>query len=98
MGLYGTFLHVQAILVLMLLAFNTQRKTTALIWYSNEGLKHQDLQMLGHKLFFTHLKLGGRGSETQLQVGEKLNYVTVRVKPVYVISLLNMLNMVLPLT
>ena len=42
--------------------------------------KHQDLQMVGHKikqirvLFSQVLEVVCRGSETQLDVGENLNY------------------------
>ena len=50
------------------------------------------------EIIFHPLEVVGRGSETQPQVGENINYITVRAKPVYVISQLNMLNMVLPLT
>ena len=36
-------------------------------------LKHQELQMFGHKL--NPLQVVGRGSETQLQVSEKIMYL-----------------------
>ena len=42
-------------------------------------LKHQDLQMVGVKKnkysHFQPLEVVGRGSETQLQVAENLNYL-----------------------
>ena len=42
--------------------------------------KHQDLQMFGLLLnkykYFQPLEVVGRGSETQLQVGENLNKLT----------------------
>ena len=39
--------------------------------------KHQDLQSSGlkHTINFHRLEAVGRGSETQLQVGEKLNRI-----------------------
>ena len=49
-------------------------------------LKHQDLQVFGPKLdkydtsIFHPLEVVGRGSETQLQVGENLNKIAWRVK------------------
>ena len=43
-------------------------------------LKHQDLQIFGLKLkklsIFHSLEVVGRGSETQLQVGENFNKLT----------------------
>ena len=46
---------------------------------------HQDLQMFGIKLntylvIFQPLEVVGRGSETQLQVGEKLNKTLIKLK------------------
>ena len=42
-------------------------------------LKHEDLQMVRLKLnkyeYFHPIEVVGRGSETQLQVGENLNYL-----------------------
>ena len=49
--------------------------------------KHLDLQMVGLKLTnminFCTLKVVGRGSETQLQVGENLNTLSSGVIPIY---------------
>ena len=56
------------------------KSLSALASGNERSVEHQDLQMIGLKLNkinmsnFYPLKVVGRGSETQLQVAENLNY------------------------
>ena len=62
------------------------QKTKLLILEWNDCLRFLDLQMLKlvsnlkKCVIFSHLKFVGRVSETQLQVGENLNYLIQRFK------------------
>ena len=74
------FTHLE----LWVAVFNLSNKPIKPLWLETRCVfKHQELQMFDYKL--SKYNMGdfyplGRGSETQLQVGENSNYLILRLK------------------